>query len=923
MTGAIALLCFGSAQATFSLTRWGLEPSLVWPPAGIALAALLLWGNGSVLGIALGVFSFALSLGSVSGLSGWLAGLVAAGATLGSVSQAIAGTWLLKKWGKLERLCTISGVLRFILLGVLISPVVNATIGTVNGAIAGINVWDRFFHDWATFWVGDGVGILIFTPLMLSWLRSRARVRAPVMPLMPFRMMPFRMSPKVLEATVWLILLLSVSYFSFNSFEQFSDHGYYPVEALPLPLIFWAVLRFGQRGTLLGSLIVAVMAIAGSANAAGPFFARAWGDAHQAMLLLQLYIGGITATSLILGAAVAEREQVQVELQRSEARFQSVVESSAVGIAMSDFQGRIIDSNPKFQAMLGYSREELRQLKFTEITHGDDLPEDLAQFERMKRGELESYQLEKRYIHRDGATFWVRLTLSLVRDPVGQPQFMTAVVVDISDRKQAAEQLRRVAESHRLLADFALRIHRSLNVEEILNITAAEVRQFLRADRVTIGHLVGDDRGQNFAESVDPAWPSAMDWVSQPVVVDMLKTMFSQNHIRAVADTSQITAPAPVLPIFQDYYQRYHIRASLNRALRLQGELFGMIAVHQCSGPRQWQDFEIDLLEQLSIQVEIALQQQQLYDQVKNLAGNLEQQVCDRTAELQQRMEELQTVNQQRELLLHAVSHDLRTPVQGMLMVLNHLHKSVPQNQPGEDQFGSSAAVPCPPLMVPAATVNLMLQSCTNQLNLLNSLRQDANPDGESVAAPASSPRDQRLPARAGAKPQSAVSEARSFAIAQAHPAHLHQVLQKPLQTITPRLEENHVRVSNCIPADLPPLSIDPQQLQCVYDNLLDNAVKHNPLGTEITLTAAIGADSEPACLRCEVGDNGVGLTAQQRDRLFQLYVRGLDNRHLTGIGLGLYQCYQIITAHGGKIGVTSEPGSGTQVWFTVPLAMG
>lgn len=75
--------------------------------------------------------------------------------------------------------------------------------------------------------------------------------------------------------------------------------------------------------------------------------------------------------------------------------------------------------------------------------------------------------------------------------------------------------------------------------------------------------------------------------------------------------------------------------------------------------------------------------------------------------------------------------------------------------------------------------------------------------------------------------------------------------------------------------------------------------------------------------MHCAIADNGRGMNQDQCDRLFQLYVRGIDNQHLTGIGLGLHRCRQVITAHGGQVGVDSHPGQGSQFWFTLPLADG
>ena len=141
-------------------------------------------------------------------------------------------------------------------------------------------------------------------------------------------------------------------------------------------------------------------------------------------------------------------------------------------------------------------------------------------------------------------------------------------------------------------------------------------------------------------------------------------------------------------------------------------------------------------------------------------------------------------------------------------------------------------------------------------------------------------------------------------------------LVQDILEDLEPLLVRNQATVCNLLPANLPPLIADPQQLEQVFKNLITNALKHNAPGLQLTLKATV----EDQQIRCSVEDNGVGMGPEVCDRLFKLYVRGLDNPHLTGIGLGLYLCRQIITAHGGRVGVESVPGTGAKFWFVLPL---
>jgi len=132
----------------------------------------------------------------------------------------------------------------------------------------------------------------------------------------------------------------------------------------------------------------------------------------------------------------------------------------------------------------------------------------------------------------------------------------------------------------------------------------------------------------------------------------------------------------------------------------------------------------------------------------------------------------------------------------------------------------------------------------------------------------------------------------------------------------------NQATLINRVLDHLPVISVDPAQLRRVFENLLSNAFNHNPPGISLTLDARVEEDM----IRCTVADNGVGMSKEMCDHLFQLYFRGQDaqghqgHRPYTGLGLGLYLCRQIIMAHDGELGVNSRQGVGTTFWFTLPL---
>ncbi|MGI0488246.1 response regulator [Pantanalinema rosaneae CENA516] len=279
--------------------------------------------------------------------------------------------------------------------------------------------------------------------------------------------------------------------------------------------------------------------------------------------------------------------------------------------------------------------------------------------------------------------------------------------------------------------------------------------------------------------------------------------------------------------------------------------------------------FEID---EVLIRIQTHLAIQKLQDQLQAQNQQLQQEIHDR----QKAQEALQ-------VFLHAVSHDLRNPVTGGLMVLQSLLEEAERND------GS--------VIVPRSVLQRMIQSHDRQLTLINSLLE---------------------------------TQANEVAGVSLHlqPVKIADLVHQITADWETLLLKNEATLHTCIPPDLPAVNADPNQLWRVYENLVMNALKHNPPGLTLTLTAELmlGQPSSPEqhhpakMICCTVRDDGEGMPPDQCAMMFDLYKRGQTTRRTVGLGLGLYLCRQIITAHGGEIGVDSTPGAGSRFWFTLPL---
>lgn len=183
----------------------------------------------------------------------------------------------------------------------------------------------------------------------------------------------------------------------------------------------------------------------------------------------------------------------------NEEKFRAVFEKAGLGIVLTDMQGVIKESNPAIQQMLGYSGEELARMTIRQITHPADMALDKKMFQGLMAGEYDSYQMEKRYLRKDGQIFWAKIIVSLIHDIDGKPQHIIGMVEDISLRKQAEEQLEYLA-SHDPLTNIPNRysLEKYLaKVSEKSKQGANNVLLILGLDHFklandTLGHIVGD-----------------------------------------------------------------------------------------------------------------------------------------------------------------------------------------------------------------------------------------------------------------------------------------------------------------------------------------------------------------------------------------------------------------------------------------------
>jgi two-component system, cell cycle sensor histidine kinase and response regulator CckA len=177
------------------------------------------------------------------------------------------------------------------------------------------------------------------------------------------------------------------------------------------------------------------------------------GDFHLDISMTPIFDQGQVVRVAVLAVDISLRKLAEAALQESEVRFRAIFAHTPVGIGMSGLTGRILQTNQALQQMLGYSAEELRNITFQEITHPEDLSENLRLQKELLADKCRYYSIEKRFLRKDGDIVWAHVIVTLLRDALGEPQHLLAAVIDHTAWHRAEEGLRESEERFRLMAE--------------------------------------------------------------------------------------------------------------------------------------------------------------------------------------------------------------------------------------------------------------------------------------------------------------------------------------------------------------------------------------------------------------------------------------------------------------------------------------
>jgi PAS domain S-box-containing protein len=565
---------------------------------------------------------------------------------------------------------------------------------------------------------------------------------------------------------------------------------------------------------------------------------------------------------------ITERKKAENALIESEEKFRVLVNNAPVGIFQTDPQGFCIYVNPQWLNITGMDYEDALGMGWVNLLHPQDKERVFEDWNYSFKNDI-SFASEYRFINKQNQVIWVSGSGVTIKDEQGKTVSYFGTIMDITQQKISQNNLARELGKVLLLRRITDEIRQSLDPKRIFEIAAQEIGKVFGVNRCLI---------HTYIEYPQPRIPVVAEYLigDYPSVLDLEVPMKGNLHAQRLLTREKAIASdnineEPLLPNGQEICHRIGIKSLLAIGTFYQGQVNGIICLHHCDFYHHWTEYEIELLEAVSAQLGIAINQANLLKREKERL----QELAQKNAELEKAKHEADQANNSKSAFLAMMSHEIRTPMNGVIGMTGLLLDTDLNFQ--QRDF-----------------VEIIRGSGDSLLTIINDILDFSKIESGKLDL-----------------------EKQVF--------NLQECVESVFDLLKVQTQAKNLDFTYYYPSGLPTMFLgDVTRIRQILVNLLGNAIKFTERG-KVTLTISnyqINGEQldHNYGLQFAIKDTGIGIPLERQNRLFQSFsqVDASTNRKYGGTGLGLAISKLLTEMMGGKMWVESEMGKGATFYFTI-----
>ncbi|MBW4577547.1 MAG: GAF domain-containing protein [Aphanothece sp. CMT-3BRIN-NPC111] len=674
---------------------------------------------------------------------------------------------------------------------------------------------------------------------------------------------------------------------------------------------------------------------------------------------------------------VAERRRAQKELQQSEQRFRLLTEVIPQQIWTAQVDGGLDYVNQRVLDYFACTAEQVLGEGWQSAVHPEDLLRSLNCWSKaLKTGK--PYEIEFRLKSGvDGTYRWHIARALPLYDQEGRLISWFGTNTDIDNLKRIEEELQHQNLRSQLFAEITLKIRQSLQLENILQTTVTEVRSLLQVERVLLYRLWSDGTGTTVTEAVTSGWSALIGKsFDSEVIPKEYQQLYRQGRFRAIEDVEN----DDIAPCLAEFLQQFGVKAKLVVPIFQREELWGLLIAHNCIGPRQWFDFEIELLQQLANQVGIALAQAELLEalqerekQYRSVVDNVSEVIFQTDAAglwtfLNPAWTEITGFALNESIGKNFLEYIYPSDRQYNLELFQQVIKGEKYSSRFETRYLTAdggfrwievhtrlTLASDDTILGTSGTLNDITERKQAEEDISNTLNKEKELSELKSNFITTTSHEFRTPlsiifssAELLQNYNQRFDEAKKkkhferIKLSVKYMTHLLEDVLLINRAEAGKLEfnpswidlvefchnlveeqelgitTNHI-ISlqiDCNKVLSTNAYIDEKLLRQILSNLLSNAIKYSPSGSKVHFDLAWMDGS----VVFQISDEGIGIPPEDFQHLFELFHRGKNVGTISGTGLGLAIVKKCVDIHQGKIDVKSEVGTGTTFTVTIPL---